>query len=93
MSGMTNEGIINHMAELTEAGAKIDVNSLIESSSQEVIVRNLDAFLEQGGDAISIAQKMGPRNIAAFLGKLSNHADIMSLSKILQEKMSKQSSN
>ena len=90
MSGMMNSDIINHMAELTEAGAKIDVSSLIESSSQEVIVRNLDTFLEQGGDAVSIAEKMGPHNIVTFLDKLVSKSDIGSIGKVLQDKLKKQ---
>lgn len=91
MSAMPKSYIIKHLSELNAAGANIDVNSMAESCSQEAIVRNIDTLLDQGCDALLIAKKMGARNIAAFLNKLSKHADISSLALILQEKMALQS--
>lgn len=91
MSAMPKSYIVKHLSELNAAGANIDVNSIVESCPQETVVRNIDTLLDQGCDALLIAKKMGARNIAAFLDKLSKHADISSLALILQEKMAQQS--
>ncbi len=69
-SRLGGENLVKHLDELLNAGAKIDINSLIAKLNRGYIVGNLAELLAAGADPDKLVARLDAKDIAYNLSKL-----------------------
>ena len=84
-SRLGDEDLVKHLDELLNAGAKIDINSLIAKLDHGYIVGHLDELLAAGADPDKLAARLDAKDIAYNLNKLQKAGAEIDVNKLVSQ--------